>query len=292
MGESVSWQALADTRICLGTMYFGTTTDEDRARQLLDRYVERGGRLIDTANSYSFWAGGIGVESEQLIGRWLADRGARSDVLVATKVGARPETVGAPWPERAEGLSAKVIREQFERSTERLGTDRVDLYYSHIDDANTSLEETLGAFAELVAEGSVGALGASNLTAARLREAREVSEKHGWPGYQAVQQRHTYLVPDPAVDFLPQRAVDQELSDYAAAQTDLVLFGYSALLSGAYTRSDRPLAPEYQGPANERRLAVSGSGERAARRHAQPGGVGVDARHDSPGGAGAGRQQP
>lgn len=239
----MTWQALAETRICLGAMYFGTTTDEDRSRRLLDRYVERGGRLIDTANCYSFWAGdGVGVESEQVIGRWLADRGIRSDVLLATKVGSRPESVGAPWPERAEGLTAKVIREQFELSAERLGTDRVDLYYAHIDDPNTALEETLGAFAELVAEGSVGALGASNLTTDRLRETREVSRRHDWPAYQAVQQRHTYLVPDPAVDFRPQRAVDQEMADYAAAQSDLVLFGYSPLLSGAYTRPDRPPA--------------------------------------------------
>lgn len=255
--ETNTWQRLSEARVCLGTMYFGTTVDEQRARQVLDRYVERGGRLVDTANCYSFWVdGGTGEESERVLGRWLADRGARDDVLVATKVGSRPRTLGAPWPDHAEGLSAGVILEQFDRSSERLGTDRVDLYYAHIDDPRTNLTETLGAFARLVERGSVGVLGASNVTAARLRAARDVATRHGWPGYQVLQQRHTYLPVRPGFDITPQVALDDELTAYASTQPDLLLHAYSPLLGGAYTRPDKPLPPEYQGPNTARRLAA------------------------------------
>jgi aryl-alcohol dehydrogenase-like predicted oxidoreductase len=250
-----TWERLSEVQICLGTMYFGSTVSEDRSREILDRFVERGGSLIDTANCYSFWVdGGTGEESERVIGRWLADRGARDDVLLATKVGARPEPLGASWPEHAEGLTSKVIREQFERSTERLGCDRLDVYLAHLDDQATDLAETLGTFAELVGEGLVGVLGASNLTTERLRAARELSARHDWPAYQVVQQRYTYLAPLPHADIAPQQVIDDEMTAYASTQTDLALYGYSPLLSGAYTRPDRSLAPEYQGPDTPRRL--------------------------------------
>ncbi|MCP2166877.1 aldo/keto reductase [Goodfellowiella coeruleoviolacea] len=269
MPETNTWQRLSEARVCLGTMYFGTTVAEPRARQVLDRYLDRGGRLVDTANCYSFWVdGGTGEESERVVGRWLADRGARDDVLLATKVGSRPRTLGAPWPEQAEGLTARVIHDQFARSAERLGTDRVDLYYAHIDDPRTDLAETLGAFARLVERGAVGVVGASNLSAARLRAARDLATSHGWPGYQVVQQRHSYLAVDPGVDIAPQVALDQDLLAYAATQPDLLLHGYSPLLGGAYTRPDKPLAAEYQGPTTQRRLAALR--EVAARLNATP----------------------
>ncbi|GAB1340487.1 aldo/keto reductase [Streptomyces sp. E-15] len=247
---------LAGARVALGTMYFGTTVPEESARRLLDRYVERGGRLIDTANCYAFWAeGGTGEESERVIGRWLADRGARDDVLLATKVGSRPEPPGASWPEHAEGLAADTVAEQFARSAERLGTDRIDLYFSHIEDPATELAETLEAFDTLVRAGSVGVLGASNTTAAGLAAAREVSEKHGWAAYEVVQQRHTYLPTVPGSDTGAQRLLEPELAEYAATH-GLLVQGYSPLLGGSYTRPDRPLPPEYRTEANTRRLEL------------------------------------
>ncbi|HEY0541562.1 MAG TPA: aldo/keto reductase [Actinoallomurus sp.] len=246
---------LAATRLCLGTMYFGTTVPEDTARLLLDRYFERGGRLIDTANCYSFWVdGGTGEESERVVGRWIEDRGVREDVLLATKVGSRPEPPGAPWPESAEGLRADVIREQFARSAERLRTDRFDVYFSHIDDAGTELGETLEAFDALVRAGSVGVVGASNLTSGRLAAARDLSVEHAWAPYEIVQLRHTYLTPSPGADFAPQLAIDAPMLGYVREEGGILLQGYSPLLSGAYTRADREFAPEYAGAGNARRL--------------------------------------
>ncbi|MFB9837279.1 aldo/keto reductase [Actinoallomurus acaciae] len=243
------------SRMCLGTMYFGTTVPEDTARRLLDRYLERGGRLIDTANCYCFWAdGGTGEESEEVIGRWMEDRGVREEILLATKVGSRPEPPGSPWPESAEGLRPKVIHEQFARSAERLRTDRFDVYFAHVDDADTELEETAEAFDALVKAGSVGMLGASNISPERFAAARETAAKHGWAPYEIIQLRHTYLLPDPNVDYSPQRAIDGPLLEYTAAQGDILLQGYSPLLGGTYTREDRELAPEYRGADNARRL--------------------------------------
>jgi aryl-alcohol dehydrogenase-like predicted oxidoreductase len=149
-----------------------------------------------------------------------------------------------------------VIREQCERSLDRLGCDRLDLYFAHLDDTGTDQAETLGAFAALVGEGTVDVLGASNLTTGRLREARDLSARHGWPGYQVVQLRHSFLAPLPDVDFSPQRAIDDELLAYAGAESGLSLQGYSPLLGGAYGRPDKSLAPEYQGEHTARRLAV------------------------------------
>lgn len=247
---------LAAARVCLGTMYFGTTVPEKTAREVLDRYLERGGRLIDTANCYAFWAeGGTGEESERVIGRWLADRGTRDEVLLASKVGSRPEPLGAPWPEAAEGLGAAVIEAQFRASTERLRTDRLDLYVAHIDDAGTRLAETIGAFDALVRAGSVGVLGASNLATDRLRAARDLAAERGHAPYEVVQLRHSYLVPDPGADIAPQRAIDAGLLAYAR-QEGIRLQGYSPLLGGAYTRADRSFAPEYDTPDNKRRLNV------------------------------------
>jgi aryl-alcohol dehydrogenase-like predicted oxidoreductase len=247
---------LADTRVALGTMYFGTTVPEDTARRLLDRYVERGGRLIDTANCYSFWTeGGTGEEAEQVIGRWISDRGARDDVLLASKVGSRPEPQGASWPEHAEGLGSATITEQFARSAERLATDHVDLYLAHIDDPTTEPAETLKAFDALVRAGSVGVIGASNTTAERLQSARKLSGEYGWASYEVVQQRHTYLTVVPGAETGPQRLIEPSLARYAREE-NILLQGYSPLLGGSYTRPDRPLAPEYRSRANTRRLEV------------------------------------
>ncbi|MFD2349302.1 aldo/keto reductase [Nonomuraea ferruginea] len=151
-------------RIALGTIPFGTTVSEKDTFAILDRFVEAGGRMLDTADNYPFWEPGrTGDESELAIGAWLAARGNRDQVYLSTKVGARPTVPGDVTLDSAEGLSAAAIRTAIEGSLRRLGTDRVDLYWAHIEDRSVPLEETLGTFEELVQAGRALAIGASNL---------------------------------------------------------------------------------------------------------------------------------
>jgi aryl-alcohol dehydrogenase-like predicted oxidoreductase len=250
--------ALSASELCLGTMFFGTRVDEATSFAILDRFAVAGGTFIDTANCYAFWIeGGTGEESEPLIGRWLRRRGDRDRFVIATKVGSRPEPpAGAPWPDSAEGLSAEVIRAQVQASLRRLGTDHIDLYYAHIDDPKVAQEETLGAFNDLVTAGAVRVLGCSNHTTDRLISARRTASSHGWPMYQCVQQRHTYLTPAPDADFGAQIVADDELFEYGRGEDDLTLLAYSPLLSGSYVRADRPIPPEYRHPGTADRLAA------------------------------------
>src|SRR4051812_46578368 len=154
--------------LALGAMPFGTSLDEETSFAVLDRFVEAGGTFIDTANNYSFWVNATqGGESEALLGRWRRRRGVGDEVLIATKLGARPNAAGLSFAdtgkfENIEGLSAKAIREGAERSLELLGGDRLGLLYSHIEDPSTPLEETVTGFAELVSDGLVGLLGVCN----------------------------------------------------------------------------------------------------------------------------------
>ena len=123
--------------LCLGCMHFGTRVDEETSRGLLDQYADCGGGFLDTANNYAFWVNGfVGGESEELLGRWMRDRGNRNDIFLATKVGAKPLFEGGSF-EDAEGLSAEAITRAAEESLRRLKTDRIDLYYAHIDDRTT-----------------------------------------------------------------------------------------------------------------------------------------------------------
>lgn len=141
----------------LGAMLFGSVTDERTAFALLDRYAEAGGNFIDTSDNYAFWAdGGQGGQSEELLGRWRRSRGVGSEIVFATKLGARPLAPGTSYVDNPEGLSAKVIRESSERSRERLGLERLDLLYAHIDDHTVPQRETVEAFGALVAEGTWG----------------------------------------------------------------------------------------------------------------------------------------
>lgn len=254
-------RSLPVSALCLGTMYFGTKVDEETSFAILDRYVAAGGTFLDTANCYAFWAdGGTGAESEELLGRWLRSRDLRDQVTVATKVGAAPADPAAPYgAHNREGLGRRQIREQAGQSLRRLGVDRIDLYYAHADDRRTPVEETLGAFGELVADGTVDLLGASNHTSWRLALARDVARREGLPGYAAIQQRHSYLearrlrVPPPDAIQLP---VTAELLDYARAEPDLTVLAYSPLLLGAYTRPEVPLPEDYDTPAAPARLRV------------------------------------
>ena len=236
--------------LCLGAMYFGTKTDGDTSFALLDQYVEAGGAFIDTANIYAHWAPGArGGDSESLLGRWMRARGNRDQVVIASKVGF--DQPGVPL-----GLAAAQIEAECDKSLRRLGVDTIDLYYAHVDDRQTPQEETLEAFDRLVCAGKVRAIGASNFTAWRVERARCLSREHGWAEYVCIQQKHTYLRPRPGASFAPQLAVDEDLIDYCGDQ-HLTLLPYSPLLKGSYTRSDRPLPPEFTGADSDSRLAAA-----------------------------------
>jgi aryl-alcohol dehydrogenase-like predicted oxidoreductase len=170
--------------LALGGNVFGWTADEKTSLSLIDMFVERGFSLIDTADVYSVWVEGHhGGESEQVIGAWLKRGGAREKLVIATKVGFEMKTFG-------KGLSKDHILRSAEASLKRLGTDHIDLYQAHIDDASVPLEETLEAFAILVDTGKVRAIGASNFVAPRLAEALAVSAKRGFPRFEVLQPHY------------------------------------------------------------------------------------------------------
>jgi aryl-alcohol dehydrogenase-like predicted oxidoreductase len=167
-----------------GGNVLGWTVDEPTAFNLLDAFVAAGFNLIDTADTYSGWVPGhIGGESETIIGNWLARSGNRRKVVIATKVGMK-------MPSGKEGLSKSHILASANDSLKRLQTHYIDLYQSHIDDQKTPLEETLAAHAELIKQGKVRAIGASNYTAERLAEALDVSKRLALPRYQSLQPRY------------------------------------------------------------------------------------------------------
>ncbi len=170
--------------LCFGGNVFGWTADEATSFRLLDRFVDAGLNFLDTADVYSVWVPGhVGGESETIIGNWLKRRRGRDKVVIATKV-------GAEMAADRKGLSPSWIRSSVEQSLRRLQTDHVDLYQSHYDDPATPIEETLGAYAELIAAGKVRAIGASNFTAARLRQSVEVSEQARLPRYESLQPEY------------------------------------------------------------------------------------------------------
>ncbi|WP_426059469.1 aldo/keto reductase [Hymenobacter sp. B1770] len=172
---------LSISPLMLGGNVFGWTADEATSFAVLDAFVTGGGNAIDTADGYSVWVPGhVGGESETIIGKWLKRRGRRDDVVIATKVG---------WEVNAEnkGLAKNYILRAVEGSLKRLGTDYIDLYQSHKDDPTVPVAETLEAYAQLVKEGKVRVIGASNFTAERLQESLTASQQHGYPRYETLQ---------------------------------------------------------------------------------------------------------
>jgi aryl-alcohol dehydrogenase-like predicted oxidoreductase len=242
--------------LCLGTILFGSVLDEAASFAVLDRFREAGGTFLDTANCYPFWRPGCtGRESEEMLGRWLATRGCRQEMVIGTKLGAQPVPgASGEWSRNAEGLSAPVVREAARGSLRRLGVERIDVLFAHIEDRNTELAETVGAFGELIAAGDVAVAGISNHPTSRIKQARAAAAELGVPGVRVVQQRHSYLRPKPGATFTNQEAADGELLDYVRTEPDLTLTAYSALQEGAFVRDDRPLAPQYRSPENEQRV--------------------------------------
>jgi aryl-alcohol dehydrogenase-like predicted oxidoreductase len=245
--------SLTVSELCLGTMYFGYRTDERTAFAILDRFLEAGGTFLDTANNYGQWHGDAG-ESERVLGRWMRSRGVADRMVVATKVGARTLRPGDPSPHHWQGLTAAHIRTDADTSRRNLGLDRLDLYYAHIDDRATPMEETVDALAELAEKGTVGLLGCSNTALWRIERARGIARSAGRPAYSCIQQQHTYLVPMPGTG--QTNLIGAETLDYAESE-GLHLLAYSPLLKGLYTRGGQP-GGEYAHALNTARLAVLG----------------------------------
>lgn len=218
--------------LCLGGNVFGWTADAAASAAVLDAYTEAGGNFVDSADSYTWRVeGNSGGDSERVLGDWMADRGVRDRVVVATKVGS--------WPERP-GLSPQNVRAACDDSLRRLRTDHIDLYYAHRDDPDTPLEDALGAFDELVQAGKIRHVGLSNFSADRLTSALTVAEKHGLARPVALQPHYN----------LVERAVyEDELAD-VAADADLGVMPYFALAKGFLTGKYRPggPAPDTSGP--------------------------------------------
>lgn len=171
--------------LCLGTNIFGANADKAQSHDVLDAYNSHAGNFIDTADVYSQWVEGhVGGESETIIGSWMKARGNRSEMVIATKV--------AKLAKRP-GLSATNIFAACEESLNRLQTDYIDLYYSHEDDLEVPMEETLGAYGQLIAEGKVRYIAASNFSPERLRLAMKVSEENYLPSYIAVQDLYNLV---------------------------------------------------------------------------------------------------
>jgi aryl-alcohol dehydrogenase-like predicted oxidoreductase len=175
--------------LCLGTNVFGWSADEPQSHAVLDAYRSHGGNFVDTADMYSAWKeGNVGGESETIIGNWMAKKGNRNEMVVATKV--------AKLPTRP-GLHPDNIIAACNDSLKRLQSDHIDIYYAHHDDPTIPLEDVLGAFAQLIAEGKVRYIAASQYTGARLQEALDVSAKHNLPSYIALQDQYNLVSRNP-----------------------------------------------------------------------------------------------
>ena len=235
--------------LCLGAMFLGTKNDQASSYRLLDQYVDAGGTFIDTANIYAHWVSGSpGGESETLLGNWMRERGNRSRLFVASKV-------GFGYGEVPKRLRAGDIETECEKSLKRLGVETIDLYYAHVDDRGTPLEESLAAFDRLVQAGKVRFIGASNYLAWRLEQAKWISQVNGWAAFCCVQQHYTYLRMRPGMTVAPQEMVNDDLLDYID-HSKMTLLAYGALQAGSYVREDRPFRAQFSMPDNEARLVT------------------------------------
>jgi aryl-alcohol dehydrogenase-like predicted oxidoreductase len=238
---------------------FGWTIDEQRSFEVLDAYVSVGGNFIDTADSYGRRGPGGAGESERIIGRWMAARGNREQLVIATKVGMSPEL---------QGLSADNVRAGAEASLERLQTDRIDLYYAHKDDPQTGLDETLSAFGTLIEQGTIRYAAASNYSAARLEEALRLGQGEGLASYVALQPEYNLM----------ERDYEQELAPLCERE-GLGCVPYFALARGFLSGKYRPDGGQVESPraagvrdsyVNERGYAVLAALDEIADAHHVP----------------------
>jgi aryl-alcohol dehydrogenase-like predicted oxidoreductase len=245
--------------LAFGGNVFGWTVDEPTAFKLLDAFVDAGFNLIDTADVYPKWVpGNKGGESETIIGNWLKGGGKRKKVIIATKVGVEM----APG---SKGLSKAYILRAAEDSLRRLQSDTIDLYQSHIDDAQTPLEETLEAYAQLISQGKVRTIGASNYSAERLTQALRTSKLHGLPTYQSLQPEYN----------LCDRAEYEAKLEPVCQENGLGVISYFSLASGFLAgkyRSEGDLTKSSRGQfvkkyLNDRGFRILQAVEQAAKQY-------------------------
>ncbi len=257
---------IAVAPLALGGNVFGWTVDEPTAFKILDAFVAAGFNLIDTADTYSRWVtGNKGGESETIIGKWLKQSGNRKEVTIATKVGSEM------GPNR-KGLAKPYIVRAVEDSLQRLQTDTIDLYQSHKDDPDTPLEETLEAYAQLIKQGKVRVIGASNYGVTRLSEALQISARKGFPAYQSLQPRYN----------LYDRVEYEQSLEPVCREMGMGVITYSSLASGFLTgkyRSGKDLSKSIRGQGmrlylNDRGFRILEALDHAAEQYdATPAGV-------------------
>jgi aryl-alcohol dehydrogenase-like predicted oxidoreductase len=225
--------------LTFGGNVFGWTLDEKKSFEILDAFVAAGFNFVDTADVYSRWLpSNQGGESETIIGKWMKARANRREVIIATKVGA---DIG----QGKRDLSRKHILQAVDNSLKRLQTDYIDLYQSHYDDLDTPVEETLETYTQLIKEGKVRLIGASNFSAPRLRESLEASEQHGLATYQTLQ---------PLYNLYDREAFEKELEPLCI-EYSLGVINYYALASGFLTgkyRSESDLSKSTRGSGNKK----------------------------------------
>ncbi|WP_312207788.1 aldo/keto reductase [Empedobacter sp.] len=203
--------------IFFGGNVFGWTLNEEESFRILDGFLDRGFNAIDTANNYSYWVeGNVGTESERIIGNWLKSRGVRDQIVLATKVGGRNMIQDKPNTTKAH------ILKEVEESLIRLQTDYIDLYQTHYDDVNTPVEETLSVYNQLIKEGKVRFIGASNFSSERLIESLDKSELYNLPQYKTLQPEYN----------LYDRQHFEEFLQPVAEKYNLAVIPYYSLASG------------------------------------------------------------
>lgn len=246
--------------LAFGGNVLGWTINEAASFKVLDAFVAEGFNLVDTADVYSRWASGVGGESETIIGKWMKARNNRNQVIVATKA-------GMDMGQGHVDVSKKYILKAAEASLKRLQTDHIDLYQTHKDDESVPVEEALEAYAQLIKEGKVRYIGASNFSPARLAAALKASETQGLPRYETLQ---------PLYNVYERESFEKELQPLCVANQVSVISYYSlgsGFLSGKY-RSEKDLAQSVRGARvkmylNDRGYAIlKALGEVAARHHA------------------------
>jgi aryl-alcohol dehydrogenase-like predicted oxidoreductase len=235
------------TPLVLGGNVFGWTIDEPMSFTILDAFVAAGFNLIDTADVYSMWVPGhTGGESETVIGKWLKQRGKRTDVLIATKG-------GFPMGPDKKGLSKAYLTRAVDDSLKRLQTDYIDLYFSHTDDPDTPQEETMEVYTQLIKEGKVRTIGASNFSADRLAGSLQVSSERGLAAYQTLQ---------PLYNLYDRAAFEKDLEPLCQEKGLGVISFYSlasGFLTGKY-RSEKDLSKSPRGQGVKRYLNERGYG--------------------------------
>ena len=234
-----------------GGNVFGWTIDESASFKILDALLDAGLNFIDTADVYSKWVPrNQGGESETIIGKWLKQNGKRDQVIIATKAGM---DMGGD----KKGLSRRWLKQACEDSLNRLQTDHIDLYQSHQDDPETPMEETLATFQELIQEGKVRIIGASNIDAQRLQVSLKTSKEHGFPSYQTLQ---------PLYNLYDRESYEKEL-EWVCQENNIGVISYSSLASGFLTgkyRSDNDFSKSQRGKGMDKYLNEKGKNILAA----------------------------